>query len=143
VRRRKLSKIAVCGAWTLLPLAFHPSASAQCNSPPVALDDAAVYVGGSVLVVDVLANDSADGEALAVSNLSTTCLGTLSEDFGLVTLTVAGFSGDCSIGYRVTDEGGLFDTATVSVLDGTGIFTDSFESGDTSRWSTSQGRAGR
>jgi hypothetical protein len=134
----------MCSAGTLLLLlAFHPSASAQCSNAPVALDDAAVYVGGSVLVVDVLANDSADGEALAVSNLSTTCLGTLSEDFGLVTLTVAGFSGDCSIGYRVTDEGGLFDTATVSIADGTGIFEDGFETGDASRWNETQGRNGR
>jgi hypothetical protein len=136
--------IAMCSAGTLLLLlAFHPSASAQCSNAPVAVDDTAVYVGGTVLVVDVLANDSDDGEALAVGNLTTTCSGTVSEDLGLVTLAVAGFSGDCSIGYRVTDEDGLSDTATVSVLDGTGIFTDSFESGDTSRWSMSQGRAGR
>jgi hypothetical protein len=137
--------IAMCSAGTLLlVLAFHPSASAQCNNAPVAVDDTAVYAGGTVLVVAVLGNDSeSDGEALAVGNLTTTCSGTVSEDFGLVTLTVAGFSGDCAIGYRVTDENGLSDTATVSVLDGTGIFTDSFETGDTSRWSTSQGRAGR
>jgi hypothetical protein len=136
--------IATCSAWTLLPLALHPTASAQCSSPPLAADDSAVYAGGTVLVADVLGNDSElDGEALAVSNLSTTCLGTLSEDFGLVTLTVAGFSGDCSIGYRVTDEGGLFDTATVSIADGTGIFEDGFETGDASRWNETQGRNGR
>jgi hypothetical protein len=134
----------MCSAGTLLLLlAFHPSASAQCNNAPVAVDDTAVYVGGTVLVVDVLANDSDDGEALAVGNLTTTCSGTVSEDFGLVTLTVAGFSGDCSIGYRVTDEGGLFDTATVSIADGTGIFEDGFETGDASRWNETQGRNGR
>jgi hypothetical protein len=137
--------IATCSAGTLLLLlAFHPSASAQCNNAPVAVNDTAVYVGGPVVVVDVLGNDSEpDGEALAVGNLTTTCSGTVSEDLGLVTLTVAGFSGDCAIGYRVTDENGLSDTATVSVLDGTGIFEDGFETGDASRWNETQGRNGR
>ncbi|MEE8524451.1 MAG: cadherin-like domain-containing protein, partial [Thermoanaerobaculia bacterium] len=108
-----------------------PPASAQCNANPVAAADAVVYSGGPVLVVDVLANDvEPDGEALTIDNLSTTCTGTVSEDLGLVTLTVTGFSGDCTIGYRINDESGGSDSATVSILDGTEVFVDGFETGD-------------
>jgi Bacterial Ig domain len=119
----------------LLLLAICPPASALCNGDPGAVDDVVVYTGGAALVVDVLANDSEpDGEALTVGNLSTTCTGTVSQDLGLVTLAVTSFSGACTIGYRITDERGSFDTATVSVLDGTEIFSDGFETGDTSQW---------
>ncbi len=100
----------------LLFLWLCPTASAQCNDNPVAAADAVVYSGGSMVVVDVLANDvEPDGEALTLDNLSTTCTGTVSEDLGLVTLTVTDFSGDCTIGYRITDESGGTDTATVTV----------------------------
>jgi|GEM_PF-3998030 len=132
-------------AWTLLLLlALCPPASGQCNAAPVAAADTVVYIGGPVLVVDVLANDvEPDGEALAIDNLSTTCTGTLSEDLGLVTLAVSSFPAECTIDYRITDESGGSDTATVIVLDGTEVFADGFETGDTSRWSESQARAGR
>jgi hypothetical protein len=33
-------------------------------------------------------------------------------------------------------------TATVSILDGTRIFADGFESGDTSEWADTEGRTG-
>jgi len=142
---RELRRVDPSRAWTLLLLlAFCPPASAQCNSDPVATGDTVVYAGGPVLVVDVLANDlEPDGEALAVTPLSTTCSGTLSEDLGLVTLAVSSFSAECTISYRITDESGASDTVTVSVLDGTEIFAGGFETGDTSRWSESQARAGR
>ncbi len=119
--------------WLLAVLG--PPAAAQCNLDPVANDDTLRYFGGSAVVIDVLANDlEPDGEVLTVGNLSTTCAGTVSEDFGLVTLTLASFSEECSIQYRITDESGRFDTATVTVADGTRIFLDDFESGDPSRW---------
>ncbi len=128
----------------LLLLLICPAAAAQCNADPVAAADAVVYTGGSIVVVDVLANDiEPDGEALTLDNLSTTCTGTVSEDLGLVTLTVTGFSGDCAIGYRITDESGGTDTATVTVSGATEIFADGFETGDTSRWASAAGRVGR
>ncbi|MEE8507948.1 MAG: Ig-like domain-containing protein [Myxococcota bacterium] len=127
-----------------LLLAVCPPASAQCNADPVAAADTVVYTGGPVVVVDVLANDvEPDGEALAVTPLSTTCTGILGEDLGLLTLTVTGFSGDCTIGYRINDESGGSDSATVTVSDGTEVFSDGFETGDTSRWASAEGRAGR
>ena len=132
-------------AWiSVLLLGICPPALAQCNSNPIAVDDMAIYDGGSVLVVDVLANDvEPDGEALAVDMLSTTCPGTLSEDFGLVTWTGTNITSDCTISYRITDEDQNTDVGIVQVsipADATIIFIDGFEAGDVSGWSTFQGR---
>ena len=94
-------------------------------------------------MVDVLANDSdPDGEDLEVLGLSTTCGGTVSEDFGLVTLalSVSGLAQDCTITYQVRDESGGSATGTVTIRDATGfIFADGFESGDTSQWTEGGG----
>ena len=108
-----------------------------CNSPPVAQNDFVEHFGGPV-VVDVLANDvDPDGEALAVTSLSTTCNGTVSEALGLVTMTptVTGPE-NCAVSYRATDgRGSSSATATVSISIADAIFADGFESGGTSRWS--------
>ena len=81
---------AILKAPLLLFVLAAPAAAQPCNTTPVALADQAGYIGGPV-VVDVLANDSEpDGEALTVGSLSTTCPGTVSEDLGLMTLTVSG-----------------------------------------------------
>ncbi len=129
----RLDPFLLSAIWLLA--APSPPVAAQCNLDPVANDDTLRYFGGSVVVIDVLANDlEPDGEALTVGNLSTTCSGAVSEDFGLVTLALASYSEECMIQYRITDESGRFDTATVTVADGTRIFLDDFETGDPSQW---------
>jgi hypothetical protein len=108
-----------------------------CNTPPTASPDQADFSGGTV-VVDVLANDAdVDGEALEVFGLATTCPGSATEEFGVVTLamSVIRLESDCTITYQVRDEAGFTATSTVTVRDATGIFSDSFESGDLSDWS--------
>jgi hypothetical protein len=108
-----------------------------CNTPPAASPDEADFSGGAV-VVDVLANDAdADGEALEVFGLSSTCPGSVTEEFGVVKLvmSVTSLASDCTITYQVRDEAGWTATGTVTVRDATGIFSDSFESGDLSDWS--------
>ena len=113
-----------------------PASAQICNSDPVAVADEATYSGSPTVIIDVLANDSEpDGEALTVGRLTTTCAGSLAEDFGLVTLTVSGTFSECTISYQITDESGNSATGTVTVQDGTSIFLDGFESGDLSRWS--------
>ena len=108
---------------------------AECNTAPTAVPDAAQTVDESLLV-DVLSNDSdPEGQALTVSVVGTTCPGSATVDFDLVTLTPAPrLTEDCVITYRVTDEGGLFDTGTVTVALIDSIFSDDFETGDTSGW---------
>ena len=134
-----MSRAHACHAILKVPLLLFvlaaPAAAQPCNTTPVALDDEAAYIGGPV-VVDVLANDSEpDGEALTVGSLSTTCPGTVSEDLGLVTLFVSGeMPEECMISYEITDERGASATASVTVEDNTEIFSDGFESGDTSLW---------
>jgi len=112
----------------------------DCPLPPVAQDDFAQHLGGTV-AVDVLANDSEpDGEALSVAILSTTCNGSAAEDLGLVTMAPASAGAqDCTISYRVMDERGLAATATVTITKAAAIFADGFESGDTLRWSEEGG----
>ena len=108
-----------------------------CNTPPAAVDDEADFFGGPV-VVDVLANDSdADGEALEVFGLTTTCGAPVREDFGVVTLDLnaSGLKSKCTIGYQVRDERGATAAGTVTVRDATEIFSDGFESGDLANWS--------
>lgn len=119
----------------VLALALHPAAGAQCNSAPVAVDDE-VFHEGVAMVIDVLANDlEPDGEALTVTSVSTTCAGTVSEDFALVSLVPAAPSSEeCQISYQVEDERGATASATVAVRSAGVIFQDGFESGDTSAW---------
>ncbi len=119
-----------------LALATASAVSAQpCNTAPQAVDDTALHLGDPI-VVDVLANDiEPDGEALSVSSLSTTCAGTASEDFGLVTMVPASQVAEaCTIAYQVSDERGATSSATVVVTSSGALFKDSFESGNTSAW---------
>ena len=113
---------------------------ADCNSPPVAVDDAVSAFNEPVLI-DVLANDSdVDGQALSVTVTGGTCLtaGTATVDFELVRFAPDGtLEADCTLAYTVTDEGGLAAQATVEVTATAPaglIFFDGFESGDTSAW---------
>ena len=110
--------------------------AAWANDTPVAVDDQADHHGGTVLVVDVLANDSdADGEALEIYGLSG-CSGTLAVEFGVVTLTPShGAPEACTITYSIRDEDDNSSTATVTVnSSATLLFRDDCELGDDSRW---------
>jgi Bacterial Ig domain len=115
-------------------------ALAQCNASPIAIDDLAFHEG-RLIIVDVLANDvEPNGEALTVTNISTTCAGTLAEDFGLVSLEPpAPVAEDCTISYQVVDESGNSASATVVVQSIGLLFEDGFESGDTTGWSEEVG----
>ncbi len=121
---------------TILWCALSASAAAQtCNSPPVAADDEAFHEG-ELMLIDVLANDhEPDGEALAVTSVTSDCGGTLSHDLGLISLLPpAAVSQDCTIDYDVEDEQGNPASATVFVRFTGLVFEDGFESGDTSAW---------
>lgn len=112
------------------------ASTAWANETPVAVDDQADHHGGTVLVVDVLANDSdADGESLEIYGPSG-CNGTLTVEFGVVTLTPAhGAPEACTITYSIRDEDDNSSTATVTVNNSaTLLFRDDCELGDDSRW---------
>ncbi len=102
---------------------------------PLAVDDEAFH-SAELMLIDVLANDvEPDGEALTVIIGSTTCDGTVSEDFGLVSLDPSiPRSEDCQIAYQLEDEQGNTASATIFVRSAGVVFKDGFESGDTSAW---------
>ena len=108
---------------------------AQCNTAPQAIDDNALHLGDPI-AVDVLANDlEPDGEALTVTSVATTCNGTVSEDFGVVTMVPSSVIAEqCTISYDVADERGGSSSATVFVASSGLLFKDGFETGDVSAW---------
>lgn len=111
--------------------------AAWANDTPVAVDDEADHHGGTVLVVDVLANDSdADGEALEIYGLSSSCSGTLAVAFGVVILIPdQGAPEACTITYSIRDEDNNSSTATVTVNNSAKLlFRDDCELGNDSRW---------
>ena len=115
-----------------------PGTRGVCNVAPTVLDDA-VEVTGLVVVVDVLANDSdAEGQELSLSLDGSTCPGSAEFDaFGLLSLTLPSILGvDCTATYTATNIAGLSNTGTVRIRS-TELFKDSFESGNSSAWSTS------
>ncbi len=87
------------------------------NSVPVANDDSATTEADTVVTIDVLANDSdADGDALSLTSLSggngSTSLGANNS----VRFTpAAGFTGQTSFTYTVSDGNGGSDSALVNV----------------------------
>lgn len=111
-------------------------AGAQCNTAPTAVDDTAWTFDQPVLI-DVLANDSdPEGQALTVTATGWTCLGSVTVDFELLTFTPSEpVRQDCEIYYSVADEDGAQSAATVAMTFPSEIFSDGFESGDTSAWS--------
>jgi Bacterial Ig domain len=110
---------------------------ADCNTAPTAVDDTARAYDESI-VVDVLANDlDSGGQALTVAVTSETCPGPVSVAFDLVSYTPSTkLRQDCQIHYTVTDDEGLSATAKVTVSMITEIFSDGFETGDASSWSS-------
>lgn len=108
------------------------------DQAPEAQNDSADYYGHR-LVVDVLTNDvELDGEALTLSLDSTNCPASLAISFDgplvVVDTNPATPPVSCTITYRVTDERDDFDTAVLSLIAQPGVFSDGFETANTSRW---------
>ncbi|MEM7482130.1 MAG: Ig-like domain-containing protein [Acidobacteriota bacterium] len=93
--------------------------ASEHGTRPVARPDSATTDAATPITIDPLANDSdADGEVLTVTVTGGTCPGTASANGdGTVHYDPQGGSSDgCQIHYRLTDEGGRFDTASVEVV---------------------------
>lgn len=97
----------------------NPGSSTNPNAP-VAGDETATTTAGSPVSVDVLANDrDADGDTLSISGYdrSTGKGGTVTQDGNkLVYTPAAGFTGEDSFTYTISDGKGGTDTATVYVM---------------------------
>ncbi|NUM64167.1 tandem-95 repeat protein, partial [candidate division KSB1 bacterium] len=92
------------------------------NAAPVANNDAATTTAGTAVVINVLANDSdADGSLNPASVTVATAAGhgttSVNTSNGAITYTPnAGFSGNDSFGYTVTDnQGAVSNLATVAI----------------------------
>ena len=111
----------------------------SCNTSPIASDDTAGHLGAP-LTIDVLANDvDADGEPLflEIIAVSSPCQGDqVVVERGHVRLTPIppGTPKNCTITYKVRDERGLADEATLTLVAEGIVFWDGFESGDTTAW---------
>ena len=96
-----------------------PTAQVTVNAAPVAQPDSASTDRATAVAVDVLANDSdPDGNTLSVSSVSAPSTGTAVVDpvTGRIVYTPpAGFSGDATFTYVVSDGFGGADVATVTV----------------------------
>ncbi|GHC16447.1 hypothetical protein GCM10007291_13660 [Gemmobacter nanjingensis] len=88
------------------------------NDAPDAVNDHANTDAGTPVVIAVLANDTdVDNDPLSVVSAGTSPDGTVTVNAdGTITFTPnAGFSGDATFEYTITDPDGLTDTATVTV----------------------------
>ncbi|MFV0472826.1 MAG: Ig-like domain-containing protein, partial [Pikeienuella sp.] len=91
--------------------------SPASNTDPVAVDDTASTSSGQSVIVNVLANDTdAEGHALTVTEVGTATNGTVELTAGEVIYTPnAGFSGDDSFTYAISDGNGGTATGSVTV----------------------------
>ncbi|MDD5265141.1 MAG: Ig-like domain-containing protein, partial [Candidatus Bipolaricaulis sp.] len=87
------------------------------NRMPVAQDDSASMTGESILMIEVLANDSdPDGDFLLVQSIGTPAHGTLLNSRTAISyIPDAGFSGVDTFSYMVSDGNGGSATAVVTV----------------------------
>ncbi|GAB1362870.1 hypothetical protein MASR1M32_21060 [Rhodobacter sp.] len=88
------------------------------NDAPVANDDTATTTVGTAVVIPVLANDTdVDGDTLTVTGSPTSPNGTVVVNAdGTITFTPdAGFTGDTTIDYEISDGNGGTDTGQVAV----------------------------
>ncbi len=107
------------------------------NTAPVAKDDSVQTEVDSAVTIDVLANDSdADGDALSIVSADTQSVngGTVDNlgDGRFTYVPAAGFSGEDSFQYTVSDGNGGEGTATVTITveqadDGEGFWLGSFD----------------
>ena len=92
--------------------------SPPANRSPVAAGDSASTPSGLSVVVEVLANDTdADGDDLDVTSVDSPAHGTATAhaDGSVAYVPAAGFDGDDSFAYSVSDGRGGTDTASVSI----------------------------
>jgi hypothetical protein len=87
------------------------------NTPPVAEDDLATMIDGDSVLIDVLANDSdADGDALAITDLTQPEGGQVDIVEGqVIFIPNAGFAGQTSFEYTISDGNGGTDSAEVVI----------------------------
>jgi len=87
------------------------------NDDPVAVDDSAATDEETLVSIDVLANDTdVDGDALTIQSVQDPANGTAVINAGQIDYTPdAGFDGNESFDYTVSDGNGGTDTATVTV----------------------------
>lgn len=90
---------------------------APANRPPTAFNDAATTAEGASILIDVLANDTdPDGDTLAITGVSQPAAGTTAVEDDRVRFTpAAGFSGQTSFTYSISDGNGGDSSATVTV----------------------------
>jgi uncharacterized repeat protein (TIGR01451 family) len=98
------------------------------NQPPVATDDAVATAAGQPATVTVLDNDSdPNGDTISVTGVTQPASGSVTFTAGSVTYTpVAGFTGDATFRYTITDARGATANAqvTVSVADADPVAAD-------------------
>ena len=87
------------------------------NGEPIAGDDIASTAQDNAVTISVLGNDSdPDGDALTLSIVTNATNGlAVVQGAAIVYTPEAGFDGNDALTYRVTDPGGLFATAQVSI----------------------------
>jgi len=105
------------------------------NDPPVALDDTASTSEGVPIIIEILVNDSdEDGDGLTVTGviMSTEPNGTvtLNSDNTIIYTPDAGFNGQETFTYEISDGRGGSDMATVGVHVYAGQFTLSWNSSE-------------
>ena len=89
----------------------------SANRPPVAVNDGVTTPANTVVTIDVLANDSdPDSDALSITNVGSPTRGTARVSGSAVRYTpAAGFVGDVTFPYTISDGNGATATANVSV----------------------------
>lgn len=107
------------------------------NDPPVAIDDHAIARPDTTVTVPVLFNDyDVDGDTLTIIAMTSASHGFATYANGMVTyIPEDGYTGDDLVEYSIMDGNGGIDSAFVFFSQDSGIFSDGFESGDTSAWS--------
>ncbi len=103
----------------LIPRGGTTPPPAPTNRAPIASNDSAVTTAGTPIAINVLSNDSdPDGDPINLSGVSEAANGTVSSNAnGTLTYTPkAGFSGNDSFSYSISDGKGGSNTATVGVV---------------------------
>jgi len=115
--RWRLAAIAVAVSLGALALVPPPAFAQTVNGPPVAEDDTYSVDAGVATELDVLANDSdPDGDTLTITAVTGAANGSTVLAGGVLTYTPnAGFTGDDTFTYTVSDGNDHSDTATVTV----------------------------
>ena len=102
----------------LIPKGGTTPTPTPANKAPIAGNDSATTQAGTPVAINVLSNDSdPDGDPLSISGVSSAANGTVSNANGTLTYTPkAGFSGNDSFNYSISDGKGGSTTATVGIV---------------------------